>query len=115
MTELITLAIDGQSATVAAGTTVVAAVAIMQAVNGPAGVVPGAPVSDAGADASIDATAGAAVTRRSVSGMLRGPLCGMGVCQECRVTIDGRAHQLACQTLCASGMQVSTALAESAA
>ncbi|WP_377705849.1 2Fe-2S iron-sulfur cluster-binding protein [Pseudoduganella sp. UC29_71] len=59
--------------------------------------------------------AGAAVTRRSVSGMLRGPLCGMGVCHECRVTIDGRAHQLACQTLCAPNMQVRTALVEDAA
>ena len=27
--------------------------------------------------------------RRSVTGQLRGPLCGMGICYECRLTIDG--------------------------
>ena len=36
--------------------------------------------------------------RRSVSGEPRGPLCGMGTCQECRVTIDGVDHQRACMT-----------------
>lgn len=45
-------------------------------------------------------------TRRSVSGELRGPLCGMGICFECRVTIDGVAHQRSCQILCREGMQV---------
>lgn len=45
------------------------------------------------------------VTRRSVSGQLRAPLCGMGVCYECRVLIDGR-ERLACQTLCVEGMQI---------
>jgi sarcosine oxidase subunit alpha len=44
----------------------------------------------------------------SVSGEPRGPLCGMGICFECRVTIDGRAHQRACQIPCRSGMQVWT-------
>ncbi|MBM3785051.1 MAG: 2Fe-2S iron-sulfur cluster binding domain-containing protein [Acidobacteria bacterium] len=34
------------------------------------------------------------------------PLCGMGVCMACRVAIDGRPHQLACQTLCRQGMRV---------
>lgn len=115
MTELITLAIDGQSATVAAGTTVVAAIAIAQAENGHAAASRPPPANHANAGMDGGAAAGAAITRRSVSGMLRGPLCGMGVCQECRVTIDGRAHQLACQTLCASGMQVLTAPAEGAA
>jgi len=47
-------------------------------------------------------------TRHSVGGAARAPLCGMGVCQECRVTIDGRMHQLSCQTLCAEGMRVVT-------
>lgn len=51
----------------------------------------------------------AVLTRRSVSGLPRGPVCGMGICQECRVTIDGRAHQLSCQTLCEPGMDVRTA------
>lgn len=49
------------------------------------------------------------LTRRSVSGLPRGPVCGMGICQECRVTIDGRAHQLSCQTLCEPGMEIRTA------
>ena len=46
--------------------------------------------------------------RRSVSGQPRGPLCGMGVCYECRVTIDGVPHRLSCQTLCRPGMEVCT-------
>ena len=46
-------------------------------------------------------------SRTSVSGQRRAPLCGMGICQECRVTIDGR-RRLACQTLCHDGMQVQT-------
>jgi len=46
--------------------------------------------------------------RRSVSGEARGPLCGMGICYECRVTIDGRAHARSCQILCAEGMDVRT-------
>lgn len=51
---------------------------------------------------------GVALTRRAVGGAARAPLCGMGVCHECRVTIDGRAHQLSCQTLCTPGMRVQT-------
>lgn len=45
------------------------------------------------------------VTRTSVSGQPRTPVCGMGICQECRVRINGRVR-LGCQTLCAPGMQV---------
>ena len=33
--------------------------------------------------------AGESIFRRSVRGEARGPLCGMGICFECRVTIDG--------------------------
>ncbi|MGV8918640.1 MAG: (2Fe-2S)-binding protein [Pseudomonas sp.] len=44
-------------------------------------------------------------TRTSVSGQRRAPLCGMGICQECRVSIDGQ-RRLGCQTLCQSGMCV---------
>ncbi|MRX09989.1 (2Fe-2S)-binding protein [Pseudoduganella sp. FT25W] len=58
--------------------------------------------------AAAIAMTGDIITRRSVSGAARAPLCGMGVCQECRVTIDGRPHQLSCQTLCADGMHVVT-------
>lgn len=46
-------------------------------------------------------------SRLSVTGEPRTPFCGMGVCQECRVTIDG-LRKLACQTLCQTGMQVET-------
>ncbi|HJR13265.1 MAG TPA: (2Fe-2S)-binding protein [Rhodanobacteraceae bacterium] len=46
--------------------------------------------------------------RRSRSGEPRAPLCGMGVCFECRVTIDGDAHVLACMTSAREGMQVRT-------
>ena len=47
-------------------------------------------------------------TRTSVGGEARGPLCGMGICFECRVTIDGVRHQRSCQILCVQGMQVAT-------
>ena len=46
--------------------------------------------------------------RRSVSGEPRGPLCGMGICFECRVTVDGRAHVRSCQVPCRPGMEVRT-------
>ncbi len=44
--------------------------------------------------------------RRSVTGQPRGPLCGMGICYECRLTIDGRPHQKSCQSVIAAGMVV---------
>jgi D-hydroxyproline dehydrogenase subunit gamma len=44
--------------------------------------------------------------RTSVSGEPRGPLCAMGICFECRVTIDGQRHRRACMTLCAAGMRI---------
>jgi sarcosine oxidase subunit alpha len=47
-------------------------------------------------------------TRKSVSGEPRGPLCGMGVCFECRVTINGIPHQRSCQIVCVEGMEVHT-------
>ena len=84
MSKAITLSIDARTVSVEEGVTVAAAIARA------AGGKP-------------------ALTRSSVGGKPRAPLCGMGVCQECRVTINGRQHQLACQTLCAQGMQVSTA------
>ena len=46
--------------------------------------------------------------RRSVTGEARGPLCGMGICFECRVTIDGESHCRSCQTVCRDGMDVRT-------
>ena len=64
----------------------------------PAGTIVAAAIANAGVD----------VYRRSVQGEPRAPLCGMGICFECRVTIDGRAHCLSCQTVCEEGMSVVT-------
>ena len=44
--------------------------------------------------------------RMSVTGEPRGPLCGMGICFECRVTINGVPHCRGCQILCESDMEV---------
>jgi sarcosine oxidase subunit alpha len=52
--------------------------------------------------------AGVTAFRRSVTGEPRGPLCGMGICFECRVTVDGRAHVRSCQVPCRPGMEVCT-------
>ncbi len=52
--------------------------------------------------------AGAAASRRSLSGQPRAAFCGMGICQECAVRVDGQ-RRLACQTLCRDGMVVNTA------
>ena len=52
--------------------------------------------------------AGVITFRRSASGEARGPLCGMGICFECRVTVNGVAHVRSCQTLCENGMDVRT-------
>jgi succinate dehydrogenase/fumarate reductase-like Fe-S protein len=54
---------------------------------------------------SVAAALGRAAARISVGGQPRAPLCGMGVCQECRVSVDGQ-RRLACQTLCVDGMRV---------
>ncbi|CAH0298855.1 MULTISPECIES: (2Fe-2S)-binding protein [unclassified Pseudomonas] len=67
----------------------------------PLSVVPGTTV------AAALALGGDGSARTSVSGQRRAPLCGMGICQECRVTVDG-LRRLACQTLCRDGMQVET-------
>jgi predicted molibdopterin-dependent oxidoreductase YjgC len=80
MVEPVTLTIDGRSIGVPPGTTVAAALA----------------------------RTGVTAYRRSVTGEPRGPLCGMGICFECRVTIDGIPHRLSCQTVCAGGMEVRT-------
>ena len=58
--------------------------------------------------ASALLTAGITSFRHSVSGESRAPLCGMGVCLECRVTIDGIAHRRSCLVEVRSGMVVST-------
>jgi D-hydroxyproline dehydrogenase subunit gamma len=80
MPESVTILVDGRTMTVPAGTLL--AVALGQA--------------------------GVARFRRSVAGDARGPLCGIGVCFECRVTINGQAHCRSCLTLCEPGMEVQT-------
>jgi sarcosine oxidase subunit alpha len=75
----VTLSVNGSHVTVLAGATVAVAVAI----------------------------AGQAC-RTSVSGEPRGPLCGMGICFECRVSINGTPHCRSCQIVCEPGMEVKT-------
>ncbi len=52
--------------------------------------------------------AGRLAMRRSVTGAPRGPVCGMGTCFECRVTIDGAPHTRSCMVACVEGMEVVT-------
>jgi hypothetical protein len=46
--------------------------------------------------------------RTSVTGEPRGPLCGMGICFECRAIINGQPHCRSCQIVCEPGMDVKT-------
>lgn len=71
-------------------------------VNGTPIVVP------SGATAAVAVVLAGQACRRSVSGELRGPLCGMGICFECRVSIDGTFHARSCQVQCQQGMQIDT-------
>jgi thioredoxin reductase len=73
-------------------------------------LVDGAPLRVA-ADATLAAAlldAGITSFRRSATGEPRAPLCGMGICYECRVTIDGVPQQRSCMTRVAPGMRVAT-------
>jgi sarcosine oxidase subunit alpha len=80
MADTVTLSVNGATVTVPAGAMVSAAVAL----------------------------AGVSSFRKSVTGEPRGPLCGMGICFECRVTINGRPHSRSCQIPCHAGMDVRT-------
>jgi NADPH-dependent 2,4-dienoyl-CoA reductase/sulfur reductase-like enzyme len=53
--------------------------------------------------------AGCRELRKSVSGQGRGVLCAMGICFECRVSIDGVPHRRACMEIVREGMCVATA------
>ncbi len=59
------------------------------------------------AGCALPGGAGMGAAGTSATGKPRAPFCGMGVCQECRVLVDGR-RRLACQTVCAEGMRVET-------
>ena len=52
--------------------------------------------------------AGITALRRTRGGDPRGVFCGMGVCHECLVTVDGRSGQRACMTEVREGMSVAT-------
>jgi predicted molibdopterin-dependent oxidoreductase YjgC len=80
MREVIRVAVDGREVSVEKGAVVAAAIV----------------------------QAGVSSFHRSVTGQPRGPLCGMGICMECRVTINGRANCRSCQILCEPGMVVQT-------
>lgn len=47
--------------------------------------------------------------RQARSGAPRGPFCGMGVCFDCLVTVNGRPSQRACLTKVEAGMDVRSA------
>jgi predicted molibdopterin-dependent oxidoreductase YjgC len=79
MSEQIAVSVNGRRVTVAAGSSVAVAVMI----------------------------AGASC-RTSVSGEPRGPLCGIGICYECRAEVDGVAHRRSCQVACTTGMDIRT-------
>lgn len=71
--------------------------------------VNGSPVSvGTSATVAVAVTIAGQPCRTSVSGAPRGPLCGMGICFECRVTINGSPHCRSCQILCEPGMDVRT-------
>ena len=38
----------------------------------------------------------------------RGAFCGMGVCYECLVTVNGRPNRRACMTIVREGMEITT-------
>ncbi len=53
--------------------------------------------------------AGITVFRHTPTGAPRGVFCGMGVCFDCLVTLDGLAGQRACITPARPGMRVQLA------
>jgi hypothetical protein len=61
-----------------------------------------------GATVAVAVAIAGRACRTSVNGEPRGPLCGMGICFECRVAINGRLHCRSCQIVCEPGMKVET-------
>ena len=52
---------------------------------------------------------GVVAFRRESGGNPRAPLCGMGTCLECRVTVDGERDVRACVVTVREGMRIETA------
>ena len=72
-------------------------------------LVDGSPVLvPSGASVAVAVAIAGRACRLSVTGEPRGPLCGMGICFECRVTIDDIPHRRACQVFSEPGMVVRT-------
>jgi len=72
-------------------------------------IVNGSEVSvPSGATVAVAVALAGQACRTSVRGEPRGPLCGMGICYECRVAINGKPHCRSCQILCEPGMEVNT-------
>jgi D-hydroxyproline dehydrogenase subunit gamma len=65
-------------------------------------------VVSSGTTAAVAMMLAGQACRTSVSGEPRGPLCGMGICFECRAAIDGIPHVRSCQVLCQHGMEMIT-------
>jgi predicted molibdopterin-dependent oxidoreductase YjgC len=75
--------------------------------------VDGRTIAAAPGDTVAAALLAAGVTgfcRSPVSQAVRAPYCGMGVCFECRVTIDGVGGCQACLTSVRDGMEVVTGI-----
>jgi sarcosine oxidase subunit alpha len=74
-------------------------------------VVDGAPRRVPGGSSLAAAMLGLGITafRRDDDGRPRAPVCGMGTCFECRVTVDGQGGVRACLVTVREGMQVETA------
>jgi predicted molibdopterin-dependent oxidoreductase YjgC len=58
--------------------------------------------------AAVLLRSGISAFRRSAAGQPRGVFCGMGICFDCLVTVDGLREQRACITLARPGMRVTT-------
>ncbi len=71
--------------------------------------VDGARVSvPAGATVAVAMMLAGKPCRTSVTGEPRGPLCGMGICFECRAVVNGVPHSRSCQIACEPEMEVKT-------
>jgi aerobic-type carbon monoxide dehydrogenase small subunit (CoxS/CutS family) len=58
--------------------------------------------------ASAILNSGRSTLRQSVTGEPRSAVCGMGVCFECRVTVNNTPHVRGCMTFCVAGMEIRT-------
>jgi D-hydroxyproline dehydrogenase subunit alpha len=56
--------------------------------------------------------AGIRAWRRARNGERRGLLCGMGICFDCLVTVDGQPGARACLTPVVDGMRIESGMAE---